>query len=139
MDVRKINDRISVAPQILPQEVAEAAEMGFRTIICNRPDGEESGQPAEADIAAAASAAGLEYRFLPIWPGSFDSATIDGFGAALEELPGPVLAYCRSGTRSATVWSLSQSGRLPPEQILSETRAAGYDLSGIAAALRQPE
>ncbi|SDD65447.1 sulfide:quinone oxidoreductase [Paracoccus isoporae] len=138
MDIRKIDDRISVSPQIEPGDVAELAAQGYRSIICNRPDGEEAGQPDHAQIAAAAEEAGLTFVTLPVTPGQMNAALVAEFGAAMEQLPTPVLAYCRSGTRSATAWALSQSGRKGRDEILLAARQAGYDLSGIAGALRDP-
>ncbi|MDO5642684.1 MAG: TIGR01244 family sulfur transferase [Paracoccus sp. (in: a-proteobacteria)] len=138
MDIRRINDRISVTPQITATDVTQAAGQGYRAIICNRPDAEEAGQPGSRDIAEAAAAAGLEFRYLPLAPGRLTPELIADFGAALAELPGPVLAYCRSGTRSATLWALSQSGQLEPAEILRLAAGAGYDLGGIAGALADP-
>ncbi|WBU57687.1 TIGR01244 family sulfur transferase [Paracoccus sediminicola] len=139
MDIRKINDRISVSPQIDPADLAELAKAGYRSVICNRPDGEEAGQPGQDQIAEAAKAAGLEFRALPVVPGQLDAGLVSRFGEALDEMPQPILAYCRSGTRSATVWALSQSGKQPRQDILRMGRDAGYDLGGIAEALHDPE
>ena len=107
-------------------------DAGFRAIICNRPDGEGPDQPTFVEIEAAARQAGLEARYLPVTAGLVQDADADTFGQALMELPGPVLAYCRSGTRSATLWSLSEAGRRPVPEILAATRDAGYDMSGVA-------
>ena len=139
MDIRKIDDTISVTPQILETELAELAALGFRSVISNRPDGEEMGQPTQAQIAAAAAAAGLDFRFIPVRPGGLTPELVEEFGQAMEDLPGPVLAYCRSGTRSATIWGLSQSGLKSRDEILTAAARAGYDLRGIAGALRDPE
>lgn len=135
MEVRKINDSISVAPQIHPGDLPELAAMGFRAVICNRPDGEEASQPDQDSIAAAARQAGLDWRSVTLAPGGPVMERAQEFGQALDELPGPVLAYCRSGTRSATLWGLSQAGRLPRDEILRAGAEAGYDLQGIAGAL----
>ena len=138
MDIRKIDDTISVTPQILETELAELAALGFRSVISNRPDGEEMGQPTQAQIAAAAAAAGLDFRFIPVRPGGLTPELVEEFGQAMEDLPGPVLAYCRSGTRSATIWALSQSGLRTRDEILMAAARAGYDLRGIAGALQDP-
>lgn len=137
MDIRTIDDSISVTPQILPGEMAELAAMGFRSVICNRPDGEEAAQPTQEAVARAAAEAGLEYRFIPVAPGGMTQDLVDEFGAAMAEMPKPVLAYCRSGTRSATIWALSQSGTKSRNEILLAAATAGYDLRGIAAALAE--
>ncbi|TKW66168.1 MAG: TIGR01244 family phosphatase [Paracoccus denitrificans] len=137
MEIRKIDDNVSVAPQIEPSELGEAAGLGFKTIICNRPDGEAPGQPDHQAIADAARTAGLEFRFLPLAPGQLTPDLVDEFAAALQDMPGPVLAYCRSGTRSATLWALSQSGKRDRAEILNMAAEAGYDLGGIAGALAE--
>ncbi len=132
MEIRKIDDRLSVSPQISPAELGAIAERGFRAIICNRPDGEGADQPSFDEIAAAAREHGLVARNIPVASSNIEDADARAFGVAFRGLPKPVLAYCRSGTRSATLWSLDQgaSGR-PLSEILSATSSAGYDMSGI--------
>ena len=131
MEAKTLSAGLSVSAQITVDDVAELKKMGFRSIICNRPDGEEAGQPTFPEIAEAARTAGLEVRNLPVVTGRIDDGDPAEFGAALAELPGPTLAYCRSGTRSAILWSLSEArtGHLP--DILAATAAAGFDMSGI--------
>ncbi|SET33111.1 bifunctional protein tyrosine phosphatase family protein/NAD(P)/FAD-dependent oxidoreductase [Oceanicella actignis] len=137
MDARKLDARLSVAPQIAPEEVADLAARGYRAIICNRPDGEGPDQPAFAEIEAAARAAGVEARHLPVVSGAVRDEDAEAFAQALNELPGPILAYCRTGTRSATLWALAQAreGARPLPDILAAAKAAGYDLSGVARRL----
>jgi len=132
MEIRKIGDDLSVSPQIAPGDVAAIRAAGFRAIICNRPDGEGADQPGFDEIEATAKAAGLEARYQPITSGMVRDADAEAFGQALRELPGPVFAYCRTGTRSATLWSLSQARHRPVPEILAATRAAGYDMAGVA-------
>ncbi|MBE9637703.1 TIGR01244 family sulfur transferase [Salipiger mangrovisoli] len=131
MDIRKITDDFAASPQITAADVGLVAMAGYRAIICNRPDGEGADQPNFEEIEAAAKDAGLEARYIPVVTGKVQDADAATFGKALRELPGPVLAYCRSGTRSATLWSLSQAGSLQPPQILAATRQAGYDMAGV--------
>ena len=131
MDPKEITPKVSVSPQIAPGDMAALKAQGFRSILCNRPDGEGPDQPTFDEIRAAAEAEGLEARYLPIVSGTVTEAQAAEFGEALEELPLPVLAYCRSGTRSATLWSLSQAGKRDVAQILSATKAAGYDMAGV--------
>ena len=130
MDVNKITDRLSVGPQIAPLEVAELKRMGFRSILSNRPDGESPDQPTFAEIEVAARVAGMETRHQPVASPVSDKDAV-AFGQALDELPGPVFAHCRSGTRSATLWALSQASERPLTDILARTKAAGYDMSGV--------
>jgi uncharacterized protein (TIGR01244 family) len=133
---RKLDDNISVAGQIAPEDIAEAARQGFTYIINNRPDGEAPGQPSGAEMEAAAKAAGLGYAAIPITHAGFSEAQVIAMGKALDEATGPVLAFCRSGTRSTLVWALARAraGDNAPE-LAAKAAAAGYDLSPIRALL----
>lgn len=132
MQFNKVTDALSVSPQIGADDMAAIRDAGYRAIICNRPDGEGADQPTFDEIEAAAKAAGLAARYLPVTSGIVQDGDADTFGQALMELPGPVLAYCRTGTRSATLWSLSQAKSRPVPEILAATKAAGYDMAGVA-------
>ncbi len=136
MDIRTLAPDVSVAPQIGVDEIAALAGKGFRAIIVNRPDGEEDDQPDFAAIEAAARDAGIAIRFVPVVPGNLTDADVTAFAKALEELPAPALAYCRTGTRSATLWALAQAGHLSTDAILKTAGQAGYDLSGLAGRLQ---
>lgn len=125
----------AVSPQIAAEDLATAAAMGFRSVINNRPDHEVPGQPHSTDLGAAAAGLNLEYRHIPVVGGQISEAQIAAFAAALAELPGPVLAFCRSGTRSTIMWALVRVETSHPEMVLAQAGAAGYDLSGIAPAL----
>jgi sulfide:quinone oxidoreductase len=104
MNARKLTDDLTAAAQIDVTEVVEIKAAGFKSIICNRPDGESSGQTPHTDIAAAAKAAGLEFRYQPVVSGQMTATDAADFGALLKSLPGPVFAYCRSGTRCTLLW-----------------------------------
>jgi cysteine desulfurase len=95
----------SASRQIAPADLKAIRHAGFRSVICNRPDGESPDQPAFEEIAAAAREWGIEARYLPIEPGSIDDAQVDAFGALVDALPKPILAYCRSGSRAGMLWS----------------------------------
>jgi sulfide:quinone oxidoreductase len=131
MDIRKITEELSVAPQIHADEISAIAAAGFRAIICNRPDGESSDQPCCDDIEAAVKASGLAWRAQPVRSGGVSLEDAAAFAALLAELPKPVLAYCRSGTRCATLWCLSQAGKRPLTDILVRAQSAGYDMTAI--------
>ncbi|MEH6647040.1 beta-lactamase hydrolase domain-containing protein [Sulfitobacter sp.] len=109
MELKRISPELTVSPQISASDVETLKAEGFRSIICNRPDGEGADQPSFEEIRSAAE-----------------------FATALQKLPGPVFAYCRSGTRSATMWSLAKAQSMPIAEILGATKAAGYDLNGVA-------
>lgn len=133
MDVKTVTEALSVSPQLSPGDVDRAADQGFRSIICNRPDGESPDQTPYAVIAAAAEAAGLQARFIPVWGGAIDPDSVRAFDQALSAMPTPILAYCRSGTRSITLWALSQADKSPAGEIVQRAREAGYD---VAAAVQ---
>ena len=130
--LRTIDAQISVAPQILPEDMAEIAASGFTAIVNNRPDGEDYGQPNGDEVAAAAQAAGLTYTAIPITHSGFSHPQIDAMAAVLAEATGPVLAYCRSGTRSCNLWALAAvKAGAHPDTAMTKAAAAGYDLTGI--------
>lgn len=136
MTIRKIDDAISVAPQIDPEDVASFAAAGFTAIVNNRPDGEEFAQPAGDAIRAAAEAAGLSYTAIPVTHAGFSAGMIEAMADALEAAGGPVLAYCRSGTRSCNLWALAEASRGgDPAAITAKAAGAGYDISGIRPVL----
>jgi sulfide:quinone oxidoreductase len=108
MTSTRITEQFSVAPQIGPEEVAELAAQGFRSIMCNRPDGESPDQPEAAAVRAEAERLGLAFVHVPVISGAITGENIRDFTAALKTLPAPVLAYCRSGTRCRNLWLLAQ-------------------------------
>ena len=131
MDIKKLTAGLGVTPQITAADLKSVQAAGYRAVICNRPDGEGAGQPNFAEIAAAAEKLGMKAVYQPIVAGKVSDDDAAAFGKNLTELPGPVLAYCRTGTRSATLWSLAQAKALPLADILSTTKAAGYDMAGV--------
>ena len=127
-DFRTVTDAISVSPQISISDVAKAAAEGVTLIINNRPDGEDPGQPRGAEIEAAARAAGLDYVHIPV-VGRPSGAQVEAMRAAVAGAQGKVLAYCRSGTRSITIWALGSDQ--PRGTLVQLGAAAGYDLGAI--------
>ena len=121
MELRKITEELSVSPQISAQDVEAIKAAGFRSIICNRPDGEAGDQPLFVELAVAAHNAGMQSRMVPVETGKVTDDDARAFTKAMADLPKPVLAFCRSGTRSATLWSLAEAGHRPLPQILSLT------------------
>jgi uncharacterized protein (TIGR01244 family) len=115
--------------QLTAADLEEARDRGIRLIVNNRPDGEEPGQPSSAEIEAAARAAGLDYRHIPI-AGGFPPERVEAMAEALAQ--GPVLAFCRSGTRSTFLWALARASRgAPAGESIAAASAAGYDLGPI--------
>ena len=137
MDLRKITENFSVSPQIEAADVPAIAAAGFRSILCNRSNDEEPGQCCFEEVAEAAGAAGIEVRTVPISSGMVRAEDMAAFRAALEQMPRPVLAYCRSGTRCTMLWSIAHYEEMAPEDILDLTSKAGYDMSGVIRQLAQ--
>jgi uncharacterized protein (TIGR01244 family) len=131
-DFRKVTDHFSVAPQIEPGDIAEAAKQGFVLVINNRPDGEAPDQPTSDRMEAAAKSADLAYAHVPV-RGMPTQDQIDEMQTLIERAPGPTLAFCRSGTRSIITWAVgqAQTGLRTPQTLVELGREAGYDLSGV--------
>ncbi|HEY1132595.1 MAG TPA: bifunctional protein tyrosine phosphatase family protein/NAD(P)/FAD-dependent oxidoreductase [Roseateles sp.] len=113
----------------------EIARAGFRTLICNRPDGEGNDQPVFAELEAAARGLGITMHYLPAESGKVTDEQGREFGALMAVSPKPVLAFCRTGMRSSTMWALSQSGTMPLPQIIERAAVAGFDLKGVVRRL----
>jgi sulfide:quinone oxidoreductase len=131
----RINDQLSVAGQIAPEEVAALADQGFATIINNRPDQEEPGQPAAAAVKAEAERRGLNYVYQPVTTSAISKADVGAFQNALLRAAAPVLAHCRSGTRCYLLWGLTKVlfDHESPLAIVAEAAHKGYDLRVLPA------
>lgn len=135
MDLRRLTNNFAVSPQIAPSDVAELKARGFTRVISNRPDSEEAGQPCTDEIAAAAAAAGLDFRHIPV-AGGFGESAIAAMAEALDDADGPIFAFCRSGTRSTLLWALARAARgEDAETIAASAAAAGYDIAPVRAAV----
>lgn len=137
----RITDSVSVAPQIASEDVALASAQGFRAIVNNRPDGESLDQPDGAEIAAACAAAGLAYVAIPIDHTGFNLEQVEAMVnvlAAAEKLGGPVLAFCRSGTRSCNLWALAAAKQgADPATIIAAAGQGGYNVAGLLPLFKQ--
>lgn len=110
MEIRRVNDKFSVTGQIGPEHIEQISAAGFKSIICNRPDTEE-GAVLHDEVEEAATAAGLRFSFLPVVSGEITEQNVKDMAALLDELPGPVLAYCRSGGRCLNLYTLVQQAK----------------------------
>ena len=137
MDLKRINDHVTVSPQISLDDIAAIKAAGFTTIVNNRPDGESPDQPDSETMRAAVEQAGLTYHFIPLGRDGVNPDMVAAEKAALEGSAGPVLCFCRSGTRSTTLWALSQAGEAPADEIVDSAAHAGYDLSHLVGYLSQ--
>ncbi|TIL43980.1 TIGR01244 family sulfur transferase [Mesorhizobium sp.] len=111
MEYRQITEDYSVSGQIQPEEVAAIKAAGFKSVICNRPDDEQPGQPSADTVKAAVEAAGLTFRYIPVISGQITAQNVDDQAEALDELEGPVFAYCRSGARCTNLFGLIQQSK----------------------------
>ena len=135
-DFRKLSNGVYASPQITAEDLADAAALGVMLVINNRPEEETDDQTRGSVIEAAAHAAGMDYRAIPVTMQSLSEADVSSMAQALGEAPGPVLAYCRSGTRSTLLWALAEAMRgVDPEQTAQAAAAAGYDVAPVRAAM----
>lgn len=131
MQIHSLAPGISVSPQVLPADMDAIRQAGFRSLICNRPDGEGNDQPLFTEIEQAAVAAGIEAHYLPAESGKVSDEQGRQFAALLASLPTPILAFCRTGMRSSTLWALAQAGSMAPADIIDAGARAGYDLNAV--------
>jgi uncharacterized protein (TIGR01244 family) len=135
-DFRRLSDAVLASPQIAVEDIATAAGLGVALVINNRPEGETEDQTPGAAIESAARAAGMDYVAIPVTMATLSAEDVDAMQAALAGAAGPVLAYCRSGTRSTLLWSLAQAkSGIDPDAIAEAAAAAGYDVSPIRQAM----
>lgn len=109
MSVHKISEEFFVTGQVSPSHIQSFVEMGIKSIICNRPDGEGLFQPAFSKVEKAALDAGLTAHYLPVSPGAASAGDAKNLADILKDLNGPVLAYCASGNRAANLWNMCQT------------------------------
>ena len=125
---------ISVAGRLDRADIEALARAGVRTIINNRPDGEDPGQLPAAEARKLAEAHGIAYRHIPITAASLTRADVDAFAAALHEAPKPAVAHCRSGTRSSLLWALTRLREgADPLALIAEAARHGIDIAGLPA------
>ncbi len=135
MIFKALTSTLSVASHLTEADIAQAARDGFRAIVNNRPDGEDARQLQSSEIAELAAQHGMEYAFVPAVSGKIGADEVAGMAQALARLQTPVLAFCRTGTRSTTLWALTQAGALPAAEIIAIAAAAGYDLTALRSQL----
>ena len=132
---KKLSDKVSVCPQIFPEQIDFIKQSGFTTIINNRPDMEKPGQPFAGDIEKLAVEAGLEYVYLPMRPGQLTPDLIDAMAEAIDKSEGPVLAHCASGMRSTMLWCFANVKQMGVDGVIDAAAKAGVDVEKIRPAL----
>ena len=135
MTSAQVSEAFAVSSQIRPGDLQDIAEAGYRTVICNRPDGEERDQPTAASMQDAAESAGLAFHHIPVSGGEFPPDAVRAFARVREKADGKVIAYCRTGTRSITLDALANTANETADQRIERARRAGYDLSGLRGRL----
>ena len=135
MKTHSLNEHFSVAPQVGLEDLKTLSQQGFRSVLCLRPDGEAEGQPAFASIQAEAAALGMTTAYLPLATIAESNDHLDAFDTLIATLPKPVLSYCRSGLRAASLWALSELAARPAEEVQRVALAAGYNVSTALAQL----
>jgi uncharacterized protein (TIGR01244 family) len=132
MNIIKLSEHLAVSAQIAPEDVGAIASAGYKVLVNNRPDGEEPAQPSGAAIAAAARTAGLEYHYMPVTAQTFPGSDVDALSDLFDDPDRPVLAFCRSGTRSANLWVATRDA-VQRDQAIAAAQQAGFDLAMSSA------
>ena len=138
MTIHRLTEKLYISPQISPADAAEAAKLSIRSVICNRPDGEELGQPTAQQTADWLADAGIQsFHHQPVLAPQAGADDARQFAAQLEAADGAVLAYCRTGTRASLLWAIGQvqAGRNAAEVMAEVQQKTGLDLSPFAAKL----
>ena len=137
MKSQMLTPDLSVMPQVSETDIAELSRRGFKSIISNRPDGEAPDQPAWTVIAAAARSHGLEARHIPVVASQIDDDDVSAFAAALRDLPTPIAAFCRTGTRAALLWALANKDSQSADERIRIAAKEGFDLEPFRARIEQ--
>jgi uncharacterized protein (TIGR01244 family) len=135
MDLRQITKTYSVTPQIAPEDVATLAQMGVKTLICNRPDMENPPALQAAAIQAEAEAHGIDFVFNPFQGHTMTQDHVEEQHDAIADAEGPVVAYCASGNRSTVVWAFGAAGHVPVDDIIERATSFGYPFEQLRPAL----
>lgn len=138
MAILKLSDQLYISPQISEADAAKAAALGIQTVICNRPDGEEDGQPTVAEAAAWLAEAGIEqFRHQPVIAPQINAADVAAFQQLLTESAAPVLAYCRTGTRCSLLWAYHQvQNGMSVADVKAAATQAGVNLEAFETRLQ---
>lgn len=137
MEIKRISSFLSVSPQIYPAHIERIACLGFRTIINNRPDLEKANQPLAIVLADEAARHDLIFVNQPVISGKVTAQDSADFAVELERAKGPVLAFCRSGTRCTMLWAFNEARHRDLDVILSDALSVGYDLKKYRETMEQ--
>lgn len=135
MKLAILTPNVSALPQPSAEDIGELADRGYRSIIGNRPDDEAPDQPSWKELEAAANARGMKAVQIPVVAGQIREADVSAFRAALENLPKPIAAFCRTGTRSTLLWALANEACLTADERIEIAAKEGHDLEPFRALL----
>ncbi|MEQ6890339.1 TIGR01244 family sulfur transferase [Halomonas sp. CS7] len=129
MQIHELEPGFAIADAVTPADLDELARRGFRSVICNRRPGEAEDHPDDRPLRERAAELGLEWRSIPVTPGDYAEADIAAFGEALDELPTPILAFCKTGKRAVHLWAQARSRQAGCDirALLAAAHAAGHD------------
>ncbi len=136
MNIKALTPDLSVMPQASETDVAELARLGFKSIISNRPDGEAPDQPAWASLADAAHNQGMQAQHILVVANQISEEDVTAFAQAMKDLPKPIAAFCRTGTRAALLWALANDGSQSAEETIRVAASQGYDLEPFRARIK---
>ncbi|MEM8979315.1 MAG: TIGR01244 family sulfur transferase [Pseudomonadota bacterium] len=135
MDIRVLTDEFSAAPQLAPEDMTEVAQLGYKTVICNRPDDEAPLDACQAQMRSAVEEAGMTFLCNPFVSGQMTLEHVEAQREMVKTAEGPVLAYCASGTRTTICWAFAMAPEMASEDIVSAAAKGGYQLAGLAPQL----
>ena len=125
---------LSAAGALGPADIEALAQTGIRAIVNNRPDGEDPGQLPAAEARRLAEARGIAYHHIPVTYASLTRADVDAFAAVLRLEPQPIVAHCRSGTRTTLLWALTQLREgADPAALITQAARQGIDIAALPA------
>lgn len=133
----RLEEELSVSSQLGLEDVGRAAREGFRSIVSNRPDGEDEAQPSAANMEAEARRLGLAFAHIPIAYAKASDADVDAMARTLADMPGPILASCRTGTRSTALWAQARAPDLDAEALVRRAADVGCNISVLLPELRR--
>lgn len=131
MNIKELSKEVGVSEQITLEDIQTIRDAGYQSIVCHRPNEEAGDQAHFQEIAAHAKKLGLVTSYQPVVSGKITDEDVVAFKGILAKFPTPILAYCRTGTRSTILWSLAKSDEVSISEILAVTQAAGYDMTSV--------
>lgn len=133
--MRQITDTLRACGQLTQADIDALAKQGVKTVICNRPDDEEPGQPSSANLQTYVESLGMQWFYLPVISGQVEDSQGDEFADILSQAETPIVAFCRSGARCGMLWALSQRQQQSPDELVNHLKKAGYDMPDFFARL----